>query len=131
MHYWRFLPVLAVAAVILLAGLKPEPVPQAFDQQDKLHHLLGFAALAFSMRLAFPALRVLWVVVLCLAAAILIEVGQGYQPHRLASVADMVANTLGVAVGCVCSEAGHRLYDCWARRGRPVAAVDEVINRSV
>ncbi|MBF6623433.1 MAG: VanZ family protein, partial [Pseudomonas stutzeri] len=57
MRFLRFLPFLAVAVVILYAGLKPEPVPQAFDQQDKLHHLLGFAALAFSMRLAFPRLR--------------------------------------------------------------------------
>ena len=54
MPYMRMLPFLIVLAVVLFNGLKPEPVPQLFDQQDKLHHLLGFAALAFTLRLAFP-----------------------------------------------------------------------------
>ncbi|WP_312938309.1 VanZ family protein [Stutzerimonas nitrititolerans] len=120
MRFLRFLPFLAVAVVILYAGLKPEPVPQAFDQQDKLHHLLGFAALAFSMRLAFPRLRLLWVIVLCLALAVLVEVGQSYYPHRVASIADMVANALGVAVGCGCSVVARRAVGRWLRRGNAV-----------
>ncbi|WP_236614319.1 VanZ family protein [Stutzerimonas azotifigens] len=131
MQSLRIIPFLAVLAIILFTGLKPEPVPQVFDQQDKLHHLLGFAALAFSVRLAFPSLRLLWTVALCLAAAIMIELAQGYQPHRDASVADMVANTLGVAVGCVCLSVGRRLYDRWARRGRPLSAVDERVESPV
>lgn len=125
MRFLRFLPFLAVAVVILYAGLKPEPVPQAFDQQDKLHHLLGFAALAFSMRLAFPRLRLLWVIVLCLALAVLVEVGQSYYPHRVASIADMVANALGVAVGVACSLVAQRALGRWRGSSAAIAASEQ------
>lgn len=125
MRVLRFLPLLAVLAVILYAGLRPEPVPQAFDQQDKLHHLLGFAALAFSMRMAFPRLRLFWVVVLCLAMAVLVELGQGYQPHRVASVADMVANALGVAVGVACSLVAQRALGRWRGSSAVIAASEQ------
>lgn len=103
MRLLRVLPVLAVMAVILFAGLKPEPVPQMFDQQDKLHHLLGFAALASTMRLAFSRPHVIWVLAISLTVALLVELGQGYWPHRTASTADMLANALGVTLGWLCS----------------------------
>lgn len=99
MHYIRTLPFVVVLAVILFAGLKPEPVPQLFSQQDKLHHMLGFAALVFTLRLAFPRWSVSALFGASLAAALLIEFGQGLQPHRTASLADMLANTLGVLLG--------------------------------
>ena len=72
MHYIRTLPFVAVLAVILFAGLKPDPVPQLFSQQDKLHHMLGFAALAFSLRLAFPRLPLGWLVGASFAAVCLV-----------------------------------------------------------
>ncbi|HCJ30372.1 MAG TPA: VanZ family protein [Pseudomonas sp.] len=124
MRYWRFVPLLVVAAIILYAGLRPEPVPQAFDQQDKLHHLLGFAALAFSMRLAIPRWTISWILALCLVSAVLIELAQGYQPHRVASLADMVANTLGVGVGVTASVVWRRLCRRWTGQPRPLAIID-------
>lgn len=122
MQVLRVLPLLVVAVVILYAGLKPEPVPQVFHQQDKLHHLLGFAALAFSMRLAFPLLRLSWIAVLCLGMAVLVELGQGYQPHRVASLADMVANVLGVLAGVACSLVAQRALVRWRRPGQTAEA---------
>lgn len=113
MNYLRFLPFIAVLAVILFSGLRPEPVPQVFNQQDKLHHILGFAALMFSMRLAFSQWRVLWAIVVCLCAALLIEVGQSLLPNRWASLGDMLANTLGVMLGWGCS---HLAYHWYLRR---------------
>lgn len=110
MNYLRVLPFLAVLAVILFSGLRPEPVPQVFDQQDKLHHMLGFAALMFSLRLAFPQWRVLWAVAASLVAATLIEVGQSLLPHRQASLGDMLANTLGVLLGWGCAYVAHQWY---------------------
>jgi len=104
MKVLRVLPFLAVLAVILFSGLKPDPVPQLFDQQDKLHHLLGFAALMFTMRLAFPRWRLFWAVLFSLSAALLIEVAQGLQPHRTASTGDMLANMLGVLLGWGCAQ---------------------------
>lgn len=113
MHYIRTLPFVAVLAVILFAGLKPDPVPQLFSQQDKLHHMLGFAALAFSLRLAFPRLPLGWLVGASFAAALLIEFGQGLLPQRTASLADMLANALGVSLGLGCSQ----LLRHWSTRG--------------
>lgn len=103
MRYLRVVPFLAVLAVILFTGLKPDPIPQAFDQQDKLHHLLGFAAFAFTLRLAFPRWWLGWALMFALGVALLIEVAQDYQPHRDASAGDMLANTLGVLLGVGCA----------------------------
>ncbi len=103
MPYMRMLPFLIVLAVVLFNGLKPEPVPQLFDQQDKLHHLLGFAALAFTLRLAFPRVPFLWGLGLTAIAALSIEIGQGMLPYRTASRWDMLANVLGVLLGWGCS----------------------------
>ncbi len=104
------MPFIAVLAVILFSGLKPEPVPQMFEQQDKLHHLLGFAALMFTLRLAFPRWRLFWAVLASLSAALAIEIAQGLQPHRTASVGDMLANTLGVLLGWGCAQQTYFWY---------------------
>ena len=110
MNYLRILPFLAVLAIILFSGLRPEPVPQVFDQQDKLHHMLGFAALMFSLRLAVPQWHVFWAVAVSLVAATLIEVGQSLLPNRQASLGDMLANTLGVLLGWGCSYLAYQWY---------------------
>lgn len=110
MNYLRVLPFIAVLAVILFTGLRPEPVPQVFDQQDKLHHLLGFAALMFTLRLAFAQWRVVWAVAACLGAAVVIELAQGLLPNRWASLGDMLANTLGVLLGWGCFWLAQQWY---------------------
>lgn len=103
LQYLRIVPFLVVLAVILCVGLKPEPVPQMFDQQDKLHHLLGFAAFYFTLRLAVPRVHFIWLITVSLAAALLVEYGQSLLPHRTASSGDMLANALGVFMGWACS----------------------------
>jgi len=110
MNYLRVLPFLAVLAVFLFSGLRPEPVPQVFDQQDKLHHMLGFAALMFSLRLAFPQWHVFWAIALSLSAGVLVEVGQSLLPNRQASFGDMLANSLGVLLGWGCSYIAYQWY---------------------
>lgn len=99
MVFLRMAPLLAITAIILYAGLRPEPVPQVFDQQDKLHHLLGFAAFAFTLRLAIPRVYPFLGMLLALAFALAVELAQGLQPLRHASPADMLANALGVLLG--------------------------------
>ena len=94
----------AVALVVVVAGLDPVPMPEYFPQQDKVAHLLGFAALYFSARFAFPHAPAARRVAACLALALLIEAGQGlFLAHRTASLADMLANTAGVALGAACA----------------------------
>ncbi|MCQ4297040.1 VanZ family protein [Pseudomonas stutzeri] len=118
MPYLRVLPFLIVLAVVLFNGLKPEPVPQLFNQQDKLHHLLGFAALVFTLRLGFPRIPFIWGLCLTVAAALLIELAQGLLPHRTASRWDMLANVLGVLLGWGCSMLAH---GWWRQRlGEPL-----------
>lgn len=99
MQFVRVIPFLIVLAVVLASGLRPEPIPQLFNQQDKLHHLLGFAAFAFTMRLAFPRLHFGWTLLVSVLAAFSIEIAQGALPHRTPSWGDMLANLLGVFCG--------------------------------
>lgn len=122
----RVVPFLVVLAIILFTGLRPEPVPQVFDQQDKLHHMLGFAALIFTLRMAFPQWRVFWCIVLSLGAATLIELGQSLLPNRQASLGDMLANAVGVLLGWGCS---HLAY-LWYLRRIGVTTVPEATNAS-
>ena len=103
MRCLRVLPFVVVMAVILFAGLKPEPVPQLFAQQDKLHHVLGFAALAFTLHLAAPRLQFVWILLISVAIASMVEFGQGFSLNRTASIADMQANFGGVLLGWVFS----------------------------
>jgi len=110
MNHLRILPFIVVLAIILYSGLRPEQVPQVFDQQDKLHHLLGFAALMFTLRLAFPQGRLLWSVLASLTLALLIELGQRYLPNREPSYGDMLANTLGVLLGWGCYYLARQWY---------------------
>jgi len=67
--FWvRGLFFVGISAVLLTAGLRAQPIPEAFSQQDKLHHLVGFFALAFSCRLAFLQVKLHWIALGCLLA---------------------------------------------------------------
>ncbi len=113
MQYLRALPFLAVLLVVLFTGLRPDPVPQMFDHQDKLHHMAGFAAFAFTLRFSFPRLHWLLVVLGSLTAALAIELLQGALPLRTPSFGDMLANCLGV----VCGLSASLLLRWWLARG--------------
>ena len=100
--FWlRALLFLAVCAGLLFTGLRTRPIPQVFAQEDKLHHLLGFFALAFSCRLAFLHSKLHWIAIGCVLAGVLIEYAQALIPLRTASFYDALANTAGVALGLV------------------------------
>lgn len=98
--FWlRALLFLVVCAGLLFTGLRSRPIPQLFAQEDKLHHFIGFFALAFSCRLAFLHIRLLWLAIGCVLAGLLIEYAQALMPLRTASLYDALANTAGVALG--------------------------------
>ena len=106
MKQWvpRVLPKLAFFVILLVlcfAGMRGEPVPQVFENQDKLHHWAGFACLTVSAFLAFPRTRLIWLLLLPLLGSMLIELEQSLMPLRTASLGDMVANALGVLCGMV------------------------------
>ncbi len=89
----------AVLLVILVAGLRSDPVPEAFSNQDKLHHWAGFACLTVSAWLAFPRTALLWLLLGPLAISVGIELVQALEPMRTASWGDILANVLGVVSG--------------------------------
>lgn len=98
--FWlRALLFLAVCAGLLFTGLRTQPIPQVFAQEDKLHHFIGFFALAFSCRLAFLHIRLVWIAIGCVLAGLLIEYAQALLPLRTASFYDALANTAGVTLG--------------------------------
>ncbi|MND80349.1 VanZ like family protein [compost metagenome] len=101
----RLVLFIGVSAILLDAGLRPEPIPQVFNQEDKLHHLVGFMALAFCCRLAFPATRLSVVTLGCLLTGVLIEAAQELMPLRTASAYDMLANCTGVLIGLLLARA--------------------------
>ena len=98
--FWlRALLFLAACAGLLFTGLRARPIPQVFAQEDKLHHFIGFFALAFSCRLAFLPVKLHWIAIGCVLAGVLIEYAQALIPLRTASFYDALANTAGVALG--------------------------------
>ena len=98
--FWvRTLLFIAVCAGLLYTGLRAKPIAQLFDQEDKLHHLFGFFALAFSCRLAFFRVKLRWIALGCVLAGVAIEYAQALIPLRTASLYDALANTFGVVLG--------------------------------
>jgi VanZ family protein len=100
----RALPKLAFFVILLVlcfAGMRGEPVPQVFENQDKLHHWAGFFCLTASAFLAFPQTRLIWLMLWPLVGSMLIELEQSLLPLRTASLGDMVANAVGVLCGLV------------------------------
>jgi VanZ family protein len=90
---------LVLAIIVAIATLTPgERLPSA-PGTDKLHHFLGFGALAFPLALARPR-AILWIVLLVSAYGALIELVQPYF-GRDRDLADAVANTFGAIVGAI------------------------------
>jgi len=100
LRLWRALLVLLMAAVLVLA-LMPAP-PRSIDTGwDKLNHMLAFGTLAVAGRFGFPGARTpLWLLIGgLLGFGVLIELLQMLVPTRSAEVADVLADSVGIAVG--------------------------------
>ena len=93
----------AACILALCYGLfRPESPPDLFEQSDKVMHLLAFAAVAFSSRLAFQRVAgwPFWGLLLLLAP-LLEWLQHRLQPSRQFSQEDMLANLLGVLLGLI------------------------------
>lgn len=108
---WRALFV--AAALLVLAGSVIDSPPDAIsDVDDKLQHLLAFAALGALARRGFPALP-LWqlLVPALLAYGLAIECIQWLLPWREFSLLDLAADAAGLVPGALAA-------DAWRRRRR-------------
>jgi len=98
--YWRGLWLVLLIAISYLA-LSPVP-PRTLDTGwDKANHLLAFGSLAFSgyWSLSAPRARWLGLPLLLLGYGGLIEILQLQVPGRSGEWADLLADSLGIAVG--------------------------------
>lgn len=123
----RILPKLAFFVVLLVlcfAGMRGEPVPQVFENQDKLHHWAGFFCLTVSAFLAFPRTRLIWLLVLPLLGSMLIELEQSLLPLRTASLGDMEANALGVLCGMLVILAWRGYQDRKLKKASQITSPD-------
>ncbi|MBD3823204.1 MAG: VanZ family protein [Epsilonproteobacteria bacterium] len=68
---------------------------------DKFNHFFAFATLMVLLTLAYGHLTQLQRVALLLAFGIQIELVQAFLPSRYFSLLDVVADTIGIAVGIV------------------------------
>jgi len=89
----------AAVAVVTYLSLTPSPPDSGIDGGDKLGHFLAYAGLTYWFgRLYFYRTRAAYALGFC-AMGIALEFAQGALGHRSMELADMAANTLGVAAG--------------------------------
>jgi VanZ family protein len=98
--WWRALLLLLIAVITWLA-LSPAPPKTLNTGWDKANHALAFAALAFSCVWGWwPRPRQWgWVVLALLAYGVGIEIAQSFLPPREADWHDVVADSVGIALG--------------------------------
>lgn len=96
---WRF-AFFFTAAVILVLALMPITVPLPSTGWDKTNHLLAFGVLAWLGREAWPSHQ--RIVLPSLAGyGVSIEALQSFTPNRSAEVSDVVADAMGIVIGCL------------------------------
>jgi VanZ family protein len=89
----------AWVAAILYLSLTPAPPRIDLEGGDKLGHLFSYAALAYWFGQFYFGRTRLFYAVGFVAMGIAIEFAQRATGYRSFEIADMVANTLGVAAG--------------------------------
>ncbi|UTW10628.1 hypothetical protein [Marinobacterium rhizophilum] len=91
---------LCCCACLLYGIFRPAGPPDLFDQSDKVKHLLAFASLSFTGRLAFPRSNIMLFWGLMLPLAVVLEWIQHWvQPSRVLSHLDAIANVTGAVIG--------------------------------
>lgn len=110
---WYALGMLLVVAVIV-GSLLPLRAVAGVGVDDKVQHLLAYAAMALWFGGLLAPQRYLWLGLLLLALGLAIEVVQGAMGlGREASVGDVIADAGGVAAGLALCMAGLRHWARW------------------
>lgn len=97
--------VLFLTAIVLITDLALQPghaLPPDLFGPDKVQHFLAFLALTLLARLSWPRLHGIWIVAMLAAYGIAIEYVQAMPfVGRTSSIADVVADLVGIAAGFV------------------------------
>ncbi|MBK8015379.1 MAG: VanZ family protein [Betaproteobacteria bacterium] len=87
-------------AVVVYFTLIPDPPQLDMEDGDKVQHLVAYACLmAWFAQARAPGAHRRTTGLLLVAMGILLEFAQGLTGYRFMSLADMAANTAGVALG--------------------------------
>ncbi|WP_189453291.1 hypothetical protein [Cognatilysobacter bugurensis] len=108
-------PAVVVAILLAVFAWHPAGLPRAIAEHDKIAHLVGFAALALTLRAGLPQLSRAEYAGALLLAASAVELGQTFIASRTGSLADIAAGAVGAIFGLM-------LADAWGRR-RSIAAL--------
>ncbi|WP_417529966.1 VanZ family protein [Marinobacter lipolyticus] len=95
---WQLALLISVIAILYLATTS-QPYPLPSSPNDKINHLIAFTELTILARLGWPRMPGIWLVVgLCLYG-LAIELVQSQLPYREFSMADLIADAAGIAIG--------------------------------
>jgi VanZ family protein len=114
---WRYLLACLVVAIAWLA-LTPSPPEQFSTGWDKANHALAFAVLTCSGRFAYPGSKVRLLAVVCAVVAFggFIEIAQLFVPGRSSDIEDLLADSIGAAIGALLGAVVLRLARGQANR---------------
>lgn len=85
------------------------PIPAGVHVGDKVGHLLAYAALGFTATALVSTLAKFAMVIAISAFGVAMEAGQATIPGRTEELADLAANSIGLALGLLCALAFERL----------------------
>lgn len=95
---WQLALFISVIAILYLATTS-QPYPLPSSPYDKINHLIAFTELTILARLGWPRMPGIWLVAgLCLYG-LAIELVQSQLPYREFSMADLIADAAGIAIG--------------------------------
>lgn len=95
---WRIALLTSIAAIVFLATTADSyPVPAS--SSDKVNHLVAFLELTLLTRLSWPETRVLVFAPALLLFGLALESVQAGLPYRDFSLADLVADGVGITLG--------------------------------
>lgn len=97
--YWQAAGWLGVGLIITLS-LTPAPPQINIENGDKFGHLAAYGLVTLWFAQFYTGLRQrIWLAVGMVALGVAMEYAQGATGYRMFDVADMIADTVGVAIG--------------------------------
>lgn len=97
--------------IVVALSLIPQDAVPALRIWDKAGHVLAYAALAAAGGIGYRGQRSLFLVglaLLLLGAAL--ELAQSFLPDRIASLQDILANAIGIALGSLLAGTANALW---------------------
>lgn len=112
---WLLVGWIGVFAAIAVS-LWPGGVPLPVSVWDKIQHGIGYFLLTLWFAGLYPRRKYLWIAAGCFTLGVLIELLQGFTATRVLEVADVVANTTGIAAALLLAYLALGGWALWVER---------------